>query len=63
MILLNVSAVRWNGLSNIPEKPDEEWKSPVEEFCVLLRAARAHNAVVGAKSYSLRQLHSKTTKC
>ena len=59
--------LRWNGLSNIPEKPDEEWKSLVEEFCVLstqLKTARTHTAVgVGAKSYSLGQLHNKTAKC
>ena len=35
----------------------------VKEFCVLLRAARAHTAVIGAKSSSLGKLRNKTAKC
>ena len=35
----------------------------VKEFCVLLRAARAHTAVIEAKSSSLGKLRNKTAKC
>ena len=57
-VLLDVLTVRWNGLCNIPEKPDEEWESFMEELCVSLAAF----PVVCAKFNSLRQLHNKTTK-
>ena len=53
-VLLNVPAVRWDGLSYVPEKPDEEWKGFMEELSVFLSTTHAPFPIVGAKLYSLR---------
>ena len=53
-VLLNVLAVRWNGLSHIPEKPDEEWKGFMEKLCVFSLTTHAPFPIVRAKFYSLR---------